>query len=249
MIHVVIWGAGGRMGKRLVKRVMQASDTVLAGAIEAGGHPGVYQDAGYYHQLPEAGIELTLDCRPPPDVTHGVVLDFSVAGGIEKAAAWAVKHQWALISGTTDLSDTGRLVLNNAAETVPVMYAPNFSIGITLLMKQIARAAELLPESFDATIIETHHTGKKDRPSGTALAFEKQLREHGSNRRVEIAGLRAGAVYGEHSIRFVSPMEEITFAHRALDRDVFASGTLEAARWLVQREPGLYSFSDMMETA
>ncbi|HPQ40880.1 MAG TPA: 4-hydroxy-tetrahydrodipicolinate reductase [bacterium] len=248
MIHAVIWGAGGRMGKRLVKLVLQAPDMILSGAIEAGGHPGVYQDAGYYHQLPEAGINLTLDCEPPPDVSHGVVLDFSVSGGIEQAGAWAVKHRWALISGTTDLTDTGRLALNSAAEILPVMYAPNFSIGITLLMKQVARAAALLPENYDATIIETHHTGKKDRPSGTALAFEKQLREHGPDRRIEIAGLRAGAVFGEHSIRFISPMEELIFTHRALDRDVFASGTLEAARWLVRQKPGLYSFADMMES-
>ncbi|MBN1295985.1 4-hydroxy-tetrahydrodipicolinate reductase [bacterium] len=249
MIHVVIWGAGGRMGKRLIKQIQQAPDMTLAGAIEADGHPGVFQDAGHYHHLPQTGVLLTKECDAPPDVSPGIVLDFSLSGGVEKACDWATKNRWAVISGSTDLSDNGRIALKAASETVPVMYAPNFSIGITLLLKLVAQAAAALPESFDAMIIETHHSEKKDRPSGTARAFEQRLKDHGPKRRIETVGLRGGMIFGEHTIRLVSPMEDITITHRALDRDVFASGTLEATRWLVRRQPGLYSFSDMLELA
>ncbi|MBN1880422.1 4-hydroxy-tetrahydrodipicolinate reductase [bacterium] len=247
MIPVVVWGAGGRMGKRLIRLVLQASDLRLIGAIEAEGHPGIFQDAGYYHGLPEVGVNLTMSCSPEPSSEQGMVLDFSLPGGLETAAAWAQKYGWALASGTTALNDRDRLSLTVAAETVPVMYAPNFSIGTQLLLHFVAKAAVSLPESFDATIHETHHRAKMDRPSGTALAFEQRLKNSQTDRQIEISSHRAAQVFGEHVIRFISPMEDITLAHRALDRDVFAAGAISAGRWLLNKQPGLYAFTDMLE--
>lgn len=247
MIPVVVWGAGGRMGKRLISLIHQASDLKLTGAVEAEGHPGIFQDAGHYHGLPEAGVKLTMAFAPVAASAQGMVLDFSLSGGLEKAAEWAQKYGWVLASGTTALNDRDRLALTVAAETIPVMYAPNFSIGTQLLLHFVARAAASLPDSFDATIHETHHTAKIDRPSGTALAFEQRLKNSQIERRTEVTSHRAGLVFGEHTIRFISPMEEITLSHRALDRDVFAAGAISAGRWLLKKQPGLYAFTDMLE--
>ncbi len=139
-------------------------------------------------------------------------------------------------------------LLTIAAETIPVMYAPNFSIGTELLMHFVAKAATSLPDNFDATIHETHHNAKLDRPSGTALAFEQKLKNgHGSRRQIEITSHRAALVFGEHTIRFISPLEEIILSHRALDRDVFAAGAISGGRWLLKKRPGLYAFTDMLE--
>ncbi|MCD4652360.1 4-hydroxy-tetrahydrodipicolinate reductase, partial [bacterium] len=111
----------------------------------------------------------------------------------------------------------------------------------------VSQAANALPTNFDAIIHETHHTAKKDRPSGTALSFEKKLKNNGPRRRIEIAGFRGGSIFGEHTIRLVSDLEDITFTHRALNRDVFASGALKAGTWLIKQSPGLYAFNDMLE--
>lgn len=246
MIPIIIWGAGGRMGNRLTRLIQNSPDMFLAGAIETDGHPGVHQDVGQYHQLPEIGINLSLKPGCLPEIDKGVVLDFSLSGGLEKAAIWALDNEWALISGTTALSDSDQLALSAASEVIPVMHAPNFSIGIQLLLKLVETAANVLPEHFDCNLHETHHTRKIDRPSGTALAFKKRIEKGHSQRHLDLAALRGGSVIGEHSIRFISELEEITFSHTAIDRDVFAAGALEAARWILNQRPGNYTLADML---
>lgn len=247
MIPVVIWGAGGRMGKRLINLVLREKDLELAGAVEAEGHQGIFQDAGFYHGLPETGVLLSMTCEPQPEQIRGMVLDFSLSGGLAKAAEWAQKYGWVLVSGTTSLNDRDRLALSAASEKIPAMYAPNYSMGTQLLLHLVSRAAAILPDTFDATIHETHHRAKTDRPSGTALAFEQRLKNSGVTRHVETTSHRAGLVFGEHTIRFISPMEDVVLSHRALDRDVFASGAVLAGRWLLKKPPGLYAFTDMLE--
>lgn len=247
MIPVVVWGAGGRMGKRLINLVSQEKDMELVGAVENEGHQGIFQDAGFYHGLPETGVLLSMTCEPKPEPAKGIVLDFSLSGGLAKAAEWAQKYGWVLVSGTTSLNDRDRLALSLASEKIPAMYSPNYSLGTQLLFHLVSKAAAILPETFDATIHETHHRAKRDRPSGTALAFEQRLKNSGVARHFETTSHRAGLIFGEHSIRFVSPMEEIVLSHRALDRDVFAAGAIMAGKWLLKKPPGLYAFTDMLE--
>ena len=246
MINVLIWGAGGRMGGRLVRLIGQSRDFVVVGAVETDGHPGVFQDVGSYHQLGELGVQLNRYYEPEATLEKGVVLDFSLAGGLQLASEWAKKHGWALVSGTTAPTDSDRLALDAAALSVPAMYAPNYSIGIQLLLGFVRRAASALPDTFDSMITETHHAAKKDRPSGTALAFRDRITA-GKDRRLDMADLRGGNVTGEHSIRFISDLEDITLSHSAKNRDVFAAGALDAARWLIRQAPGLYALADMLE--
>ena len=111
----------------------------------------------------------------------------------------------------------------------------------------VSKTSAILPDNFDAVIHETHHKAKSDRPSGTALAFEQRIKNSGIERYQETTSHRAGMIYGEHVIRFVSPMEEITLTHRALDRDVFAFGAISAGRWLLNKSPGLYALTDMLD--
>jgi 4-hydroxy-tetrahydrodipicolinate reductase len=247
MIPVVVWGAGGRMGKRLINLVLQQRDLELVGAVETEGHQGVFQDAGFFHGLPETGVNISMTCQPDDTKVNGIVIDFSLSGGLAAAAQWAQKHKWVLVSGTTALNDQDRLALSAAAEHIPAIYAPNFSIGIQALLHVVSQTSAILPDNFDATIHETHHKAKTDRPSGTAVAFEHRVKNSGVERYLETTSHRAGMIFGEHVIRFVSPMEEITLTHRALDRDVFAFGAISAGRWLLKKSPGLYALTDMLD--
>jgi len=247
MINVLIWGAGGRMGKRLIKLLMHKSDMQVVAAIETKNHPGINKSITKFHGFPESLINLTIDYNPPDTDSRGLVIDFSLPGGPEKATLWAVKHGWALVSGTTAITNQDKQAMTSAAKSIPLMYASNYSVGIQLLMHLVSQAGAALPENFDSTICETHHCAKQDRPSGTALSFKEKLIKNNSRRNIDIASLRGGSIVGEHEIRFISEMEDIVFSHKALNRDVFADGAINAGRWLIEQDPGFYALADMLE--
>jgi 4-hydroxy-tetrahydrodipicolinate reductase len=239
MIPVVVWGACGRMGGKAVREILTDNGFRLEGAVDLPNHPLTGLDAGSTHGLEKAGIAIT---HAPEQVSEqGVVLDFSLTGGPSQAARWAAEHGWALVSGSTAISEEDQRSLKEAAQRIPVLTTPNFSIGIQMLLNMVAKASAILPEQFEIGIAETHHRAKKDRPSGTARAFENAVTAAGKSARVvDIASLRIGQIAGEHEVRFVSPYEEIAFTHKAFSRDSFVQGALHAVRWIFGREPGRY---------
>ncbi|MBN1550669.1 4-hydroxy-tetrahydrodipicolinate reductase, partial [bacterium] len=198
MIPVVIWGACGRMGRLALKQTIDQDDIILAGAAEHPDNEYLDQDVGTVIGTESQGTVISI--RPDTDIPSGVVLDFSLSGGPANAALWAIQHKWNMVSGTTALSKEDKSQLDDASKHIAVLSAPNFSIGIQLLLKFTAMGAKQLPAEFDVTLLDTHHKAKKDRPSGTANALLQVIRSH-SDRYHEIAVLRAGNVVGEHSIR------------------------------------------------
>ena len=234
------------MGGRCVQAVLASDDLELVGAVEKDSHNLLGQDVGLIHGLKQTGIILT--SQVSPEEKAGVVLDFSLPEGTVNAATWAKSAGWNLVTGTTGYDEKQQDIIKNASQEISILTSSNFSIGIRLLRQCIQKAVAFLPSNFDVTISETHHTAKKDRPSGTAKTIANDIIDHSpNNRNLDIAALRAGLVIGEHVVRFISPFEQIEFSHTALSRDLFVQGALESLRWVfTQDTPGLYSIDDVI---
>lgn len=173
-------------------------------------------------------------------------IDFSVPEAAIHYAAACARAKVAFVTGTTGLNDVQRAQLAAAAKKIPVFTSPNFSRGVTLMTWLAAEAAKRLP-GYDAAIVETHHKGKKDAPSGTAIRLAQAVRDgRGADSKVETVSLRISDVVGDHELIFAGPFERLTLSHVAESRDVFALGALEAALWLTKKKPGLYDMSDLM---
>ena len=174
----------------------------------------------------------------------------------------------ALLSGTTGLADEDSRALKSAAQKVPVLWAPNLSYGVALMVALVQRAADVLGASANITITDKHHQHKVDAPSGTALALAAAVMEGRSERLEDLldpkqleglpdgdhgelvfSSIREGEAVGEHTVHFELPDEVIEIGHKALKRDVFAKGALKAGEWLVRQKPGFYSTSDWLGLA
>ncbi len=184
--------------------------------------------------------------RPIVDGTIDAVIDFSSDFGAAEAARLAVAHRAALLVGTTGLSRQTLAVIEVAARTVPTMIAPNTSLGAAVLAHLAASAAHLLGPAYQVSLIETHHAGKRDAPSGTALRIAEAFRRGGVDLPPErIHAIRTGDVVGEHTVELAAAGERLRLCHIATTRDLFARGAMTAAAWLVGRPPGLHSMEEL----
>ena len=193
-----------------------------------------------------------------------VVIDFSTPRGFDAALAHCVAHRVALVSGTTGLDSARRPALTEAAGTIPVLHAANFSLGVAVLTRALREAAAALPD-WDLEILEMHHARKLDAPSGTALALGRAAaKARGQNfdevavlsregqvgarpaGAIGFASVRAGDVVGEHTAMFATVGERLELSHRATDRAIFARGALVAAAWIVGKPAGVYSLDDVL---
>jgi 4-hydroxy-tetrahydrodipicolinate reductase len=174
-----------------------------------------------------------------------VAIDFSNANSIEEVCAVASKIKKALVIGTTGHSAQQRQLIETTAKALPVVFASNFSVGVNTLFALTRRAAEILGEDFAAEISETHHTKKKDAPSGTAKTLGEILTQTGKSN-VPIQSIREGEVVGDHTVLFTGPNEKLELTHRADSREIFARGALRAAEWVVGKQPGLYSMQNVL---
>jgi 4-hydroxy-tetrahydrodipicolinate reductase len=199
-----------------------------------------------------------------PDIDGDVLIDFSGVHAFDAALALAVERRLGFVSGTTGLSSEQYDALNNAAKSIPVMWASNFSLGVAMLARLVRRAAEVFPD-WDCEILEMHHGRKQDAPSGTAvtlgyaaaegrkiaLADHARYARHGQigprqPGEIGFATLRGGDVIGEHTAIFAGSGERLELVHRATDRGIFARGALAAAIWLAHREAGRYRFDEAL---
>jgi len=255
--RVALVGALGRMGERVRAALREHPGLRLASALEAPGHPGVG------HRLPE-GIDVTDD---PARALSGaeVAIVFATPGPTVDFLRRAAEAGVPCAVGTTGFAPEQQREIRDLALRVPVVLAPNFSVAVNVLVHLVGRAARLLGEDYDAEILELHHRGKRDAPSGTALrlgeavaaAREQKLAEvavferHGETgpRRAGAIGLqtlRGGDNPGEHTVFFIGEGERLELTHRAATRDHFARGAVRAAAWLLDRPPGLYRMEQVL---
>jgi len=174
-----------------------------------------------------------------------VAIDFSNAGAISEVCSAASKHGRALVIGTTGHSSEQRQLIEKTAQSLPIVFASNFSVGVNTLFALTRRATEILDEEFAPQITETHHTKKKDAPSGTAKTLGEILKQTGRSD-VPIESIREGEVVGDHTVVFVGPHERLELTHRAGSREIFATGALRAAAWVVGKPAGLFSMQDVL---
>ncbi len=264
MIKVVIAGAAGRMGCRLVSLVRDSAALTLAGALEGKGHHALGEDAGEIAGSGRAGVSITEDL--PALMERGeVVIDFSAPEATLEHLRIVAQHRRAMVIGTTGFSASELDELKSLARQVPCVFSPNMSVGVNLIYKVISEMAKTLGDDYDIEVIEAHHRLKKDAPSGTALkiaevlarAVNRDLNQVGVYARKGLIGertkgeigiqtIRAGDIVGDHTILFGGMGERIEVTHRASSRDTFARGALRAARWVVRQPAGLYDMMDVL---
>ena len=174
-----------------------------------------------------------------------VAIDFSNAGAIDEVCRVASKNEKALVIGTTGHSPEQQKLIEATAKSSPIVFASNFSVGVNALFALTRRAAEVFGSGFKPEIVETHHTKKKDAPSGTAKTLGEILKQE-LKIEVPIESIREGDLVGDHTVTFVGPAERLELTHRAGSREIFGTGALRAAKWLVGKSPGLYSMQDVL---
>jgi 4-hydroxy-tetrahydrodipicolinate reductase len=255
-VSVGIHGASGRMGSRLIQLIAEDPGLKLAAALERDGHPRLGDDAGSLAGVGVLGVALGRTV--PTGSALDVMVDFSVPPAALEIAAVCRQRNIPLVVGTTGFDSGQRQLLESHSSHIPILISPNMSRAVNLLMRLVAEAARVLGAAPDIEIIERHHRTKKDAPSGTALRLA-ELAGAGAPRRlvsgladarspgeVGIHALRTADCPGEHTVVFGLPGETLELCHRALNRDGFTRGALDAARFLAGKPAGLYSMSDVL---
>jgi 4-hydroxy-tetrahydrodipicolinate reductase len=263
-MKIGIVGAAGRMGQMLVRQVAGTEGCVLAGATERAGSDAIGKDAGVLAGIGEAGVAVTDDAAT---MIAGVdaVIDFTSPAASVEHAELAAQASAAIIIGTTGLEPGHIESLKRVAGHTPVVFAPNMSVGVNLLMAVVEQVARALDDSYDIEIVEMHHRHKVDAPSGTALGLGRaaakgrgvELDEVGRLSReghtgarprgeIGFATLRGGDVIGDHTVCFAADGERVELSHKASGRQIYAAGAVRAALWTTGREPGFYSMNDVL---
>jgi len=264
MTKIGIAGCGGRMGRALIAEVLATPGARLAAGAERPGDPAIGHDLGELVGGPAQGIVATAD----PEALFAasdVVIDFTAPGATTANARIAERTGKAMVIGTTGLDAAQSAIIEEAAEEAPILRAANFSVGVTLLLAMVERAARALGPDYDIDILEMHHRHKVDAPSGTALALGRAAAagrgvaledvwqktrdgQTGARPRGEIgfATLRGGDVVGDHTAIFATDGERVELGHRASSRQVFAKGAVRAALWVAGKPARLYSMKDVL---
>ena len=263
-MRIGIVGCGGRMGRTNLKEVLATASAVLAGGSEREDSPLLGQDLGVLAGLDPVGLAATGDVGALIEASDAVI-EFSSPEATRRHAGLCAEAGCAHIVGTTGLDGAAQAALEAAAKRIPVVWAPNMSQGVNLVLALVERVARALDPTFDIEIVETHHRHKVDAPSGTALALgEAAARGRGialaaaeirardgqvGPRReggIGFAVLRGGDVVGDHAVIFAGAGERIEIVHKAADRSIYAKGAVRAALWTKNRPPGLYGMADVL---
>jgi len=264
VIELVVAGAAGRMGSRLVALSRDQPDLRLAGAFERASHPAVGRDAGEVAGAGHLGVAISGD--PAPLLTQGrILLEFTAPEPTLEHLRIAAAQEARAVVGTTGLSPAHIEELRALARRTAIVFSPNMSVGVNLALRVLALMARALGDDYDVEITEIHHRLKKDAPSGTAEKMAQVIAEalgrkldevgvfgrHGlvgerGPKEIGVHALRGGDVVGEHTVVFSTIGERLELTHRAHSRDTFAQGALRAVRFVAGAAPGLYSMHDVL---
>jgi 4-hydroxy-tetrahydrodipicolinate reductase len=261
-LRIAIFGVTGRMGKALIDAIEESPGTSLSGASASPHSEWVGREINAL-----GGTSNAVVASDAASALTGaaVAIDFTLPEATVSNLAACVAARCPIVIGTTGHSEALREQIAEAARSIPVLYSPNMSLGVNLLLRLVELTAQKLDETYDIEVFEAHHRNKKDSPSGTALALGRSAAagrnvnldevaehdRHGSSvaRRAGAIGFsvfRGGDVIGDHTVTFAGMGERVELTHRASDRMAFARGALTGARWLALRPSGLYSMQDVL---
>jgi 4-hydroxy-tetrahydrodipicolinate reductase len=263
MTKIAIAGAAGRMGRALIEATQTAEFATLTAAIERNGHPLLGQDIGEIAGVGKLGVVLSDNLN---GATFDVLIDFTSPESTIANVEFCRKMQKSIVIGTTGLNDDQKNILREAAVSIPIVFAPNMSVGVNLCFKLLEIASKVLGESVDIEIIEAHHRHKVDAPSGTALRMGEVIAQTlgrdlkkdaiygregktGARERQTIgfATVRAGDIVGDHTVLFADEGERVEITHKASSRLTFAKGAVRAALWLSNKNNGLFDMQDVLD--
>ncbi len=262
-IAVAIAGASGRMGHMLIEAVRADGEFVLAGALDVASSPAIGQDAGAYAGQ-TTGVHITADLHA--GLAHSkVLIDFTRPEGTMAHLQVCQALGVGMVIGTTGFSEAQKAQIAEAAKHIPIMMAPNMSVGVNVTLKLLEMAAKALSTGYDIEIIEAHHRHKVDAPSGTALkmgeviadALGRDLKDCAVYAREGVTGerdpssigfatIRGGDIVGDHTVLFAGTGERIEISHKSSSRATYAQGSLRAVRFLATRQNGLYDMFDVL---
>ena len=241
-IRLSVFGASGRLGRAIASLALSDPRFSLSEALTHAASPHLGTDIGLLIGKTAIGLSL----QKEPQVKSDLWIDASLPSGLSTRLQWALEQKTPLVIGTTGLTEADHSLLKDASFHIPIFYTPNFSIGMALLGKLAQETARRFPSS-EIDLVETHHCGKKDRPSGSSLLLAQAVQEvKGHALAVNIQSLRLRDVIGEHSLVFNSPEERLTLSHHTLSRVAFAKGALEAAHFLSRQKAALYTMDDLL---
>jgi len=258
---LAIVGAAGRMGKQIISQAIDADYFEIIAAIEQENHPAIGKDAG--QQAGKGPINVLISANFPQKVD--VAIEFALPQASVKTIDFCAAAGTALVMGTTGLDDKLKEQIQAAAAKIPIIYGTNMSVGMNVLFALAPYAASMLGADYDIEIIEQHHRFKKDAPSGSAATLAENickaagkdsgnslvfgrygkdaLRKKGE---IGIHAVRAGGIAGRHQVIYANAGETITLGHIAHGREGFAAGALRAGKWLIGKDPGLYTMADVL---
>lgn len=265
MTGVAIIGCAGRMGQMLVREVQAAEGMHVSAASESAGATALGQDAGLVAGIEALGVPVASDVDALLSQAD-VAIDFTVPENTAAVAPLAARHGTPLVVGTTGLDARQQETLNRASNEIAVVWAPNMSVGVNVLLRLVAEAAQLLGSDYALEIVEAHHRHKKDAPSGTALRLAEVLASATANQgtleqracygrrgvglrppaEIGIHTVRGGDIVGDHTVMYCGDGERLELTHRASSRQTFACGAVRAARWVLDRPAGLYDMHDVL---
>lgn len=264
MSNVALFGCTGRMGRALIEAVAEQSGLSLTGALASPASAALGTDIGTHHGRASLGVTITAD-REQALQGANVAIDFTLASAVSANLRVCVARRVPLVLGTTGLEDTTLAELREASRVIPVLYSPNMSIGVNLLLRLAAEAAHTLGREYEVEIVDLHHRHKRDAPSGTALRFGETIagargenfdarevrarvaaRTEASPGQINFTAVREGEHVGEHTVRFAGAGETVSLSHRASHRLTYARGAVRAAVWLLGQPPALYEMSDVL---
>ncbi|MBG6079781.1 4-hydroxy-tetrahydrodipicolinate reductase [Rubrivivax gelatinosus] len=263
VVSIAVAGASGRMGRMLVEAVLASPDCRLSGALDLPDSPALGQDAGAFLGR-TTGVAVTADLRQGLD-SADVLIDFTRPEGTLAHLALCRELGVRMVIGTTGFTPQQKAEIAAAAQQIGVVFAPNMSVGVNVVLKLLETAAKALADGYDIEIVEAHHRHKVDAPSGTALAMGEavaralgqDLSEHAVFAReghtgerkpgtIGFATIRGGDIVGDHTVLFAGTGERIEISHRSNSRANYAAGSVRAARFLVAHGPGLYGMADVL---
>jgi len=264
MTRIAITGAAGRMGRTLIEAVHQAEGLELGAALEYSGSSLLGSDAGELAGVGKLGVKVVADLSSVTS-NFDVLIDFTRPEATLSNLEVCKSANKRIIIGTTGFDDAGRAAINQAAEQIAVVFAPNMSVGVNLCFKLLDMAARVLGDEVDIEVIEAHHRHKVDAPSGTALrmgevvaqALGRDLADcavygrqgqtgERDRKTIGFETIRAGDIVGDHTVMFADEGERIEITHKASSRMTFAKGAIRAAAWLMAHQQGQFDMQDVL---
>lgn len=262
-MKIAIVGASGRMGRMLIESVLQDGGMELVSVIDQPGTSAIGRDAGELVGMP-CGVQVTTDAEAGI-AKADCLIDFTRPEGTLEHLAICCRHKVAIVIGTTGFDAQGKQTIAETAREIPVVFAPNMSVGVNVVFKLLDTASRILAEGYDIEIVEAHHKHKIDAPSGTALRMGEVIaqalgrdlkacavfgREGVTGERdpstIGFATVRGGDIVGDHNVMYCGVGERVEISHKAGSRMPYALGSLRAARFLTGRKTGLFDMQDVL---